>query len=291
MIKYTIITGASGFLGSAVIKEYNKYNEHLLVPTSNELDLINQSSVLEYFNRFRPNKITHINLKMAINLFDAIYKYPPKYVCTVGTVCGYPENCPTPFKEDDIWNGYPERTNSGYGLAKKMLHVLQKEYRAQYGLKGIHLVPVNMYGSPGDHFDLQDSHVVPALIRKFVEATENGHDKAYCFGTGLATRELFNVKDCARAIVKTVIEEIDYPEPINLGTGQSILIKDLAHLIADLTGFQGEIVFTGEVGDGQFKRQLCVDRAKEILGFSSSITLKNGLIETIQWYKENKDKL
>jgi len=311
-MKTTLLLGASGFLGKQVVKEFSGYtNAYLLTPTSKQLDLTSESSTLDYFHQHRPNNILHmsayvggigknldnpfnmlyLNSKMAMNIFTAIDKYGCDYFCGLGSVCMYSSECPVPFKEEDMLKSEPHFSNAPYGNSKRFLLSLFQSYRREHpGFKSSFLVPINLMG-PGDNFDLRNSHVVPALIRKFVTAVDSDVDTVYCFGTGEASRELLHSRDCARAIVNTMIKEIDYPEPINIGTGQSILIKDLAALIASLTGFQGEIVFTGEVGDGQFKRQLDVTRAKEVLGFSSSITLIDGLKETIEWYKENKDKL
>jgi len=320
-----LITGSSGFLGKHVMqaiyknaaklsdsllaqgepidKSFGSNSSSILTPSSNQLDLTSQSSVINYFDKNRPNivlhmaaycggiglnkkcpaDLTHVNLKMAINLFDAIYKYPPDYVYTLGSVCSYPEHCPVPFKEDDIWCGYPESTNAGYGLAKKMLFMLQKEYRKQYGLKGAHLVPVNMYG-PHDHTDLENSHVIPALINKFHSAVKEDKPTVECWGTGEATREFLYAGDAAQAIVKAITTGLDYPEPINLGTGRDISIKNLAHLIANLTNYKGKVVFTGEVSDGQPKRRLDVSRAEDLLSWKAETPFTDGLVKTIQWY-------
>jgi GDP-L-fucose synthase len=304
-----LITGGNGFLGRRILAEFEKLNwpKTILVPSSLQLDLTNESSVMNYFDEYRPDKVihaaafvgglglnkkqpadlTHINLKMIVNLFDAVHKYNVEYVYGIGTVCSYPMNCPTPFKEDDFWNGMPEITNSGYGLSKRMLLIMQSEYRKQYGLKGAHLVPVNLMG-PGDSFDDTKSHVIPALIKKFVDAVENDKPEVYCFGSGNASREFLYVDDCAKAIVKAISVELDYDGPINLGTGKSIFIKNLAELIGELTGYKGNIVFTGDVGDGQLLRQLDVSRAKKILDWEAKIDLREGLKKTIEWYKKNK---
>jgi GDP-L-fucose synthase len=306
-----LITGGNGFLGKEVVKRakyINSFNAGVILsPSSTELDLTNESSVMTYFDKYRPSKIlhmaaacgglglnkkqpadlTHLNLKMVVNLFDAVHKYNVEYVYGIGTVCSYPMYCPVPFKEDDIWNGMPEITNSGYGLSKRMLLILQSEYRKQYGLKGAHLIPINLMG-PGDSFDDTKSHVIPALIKKFVDAVDNNKPQVFCYGTGTATREFLAAEDCAEAIVKAISVELDYEGPINLGTGKSILIKDIAELIGELTGYKGKIVFTGEVGDGQPLRQLDVSRAKAVLGWEAKIDLREGLKRTIKWYKENK---
>ena len=201
-------------------------------------------------------------------------------------MCAYPKHCPVPFKEDDLWKGMPEETNAPYGIAKRHLYMMGKTYREQYGIKGAHLIPVNMYG-PYDHFDLVNSHVIPALINKFVNARDKELPEVPVWGTGEATREFLHARDCARAIKMAVTERLDYELPINIGTGSDISIKELAHLIKKLTGYDGNIKLTGEVSDGQPKRMLDVSRAKEILGFEADITLEDGLKETIEWYENN----
>jgi GDP-L-fucose synthase len=199
-------------------------------------------------------------------------------------VCAYPQYCPVPFKEDDLFNGFPEPTNAPYGQAKRTLLMLGQTYREQYGIGGAHLIPVNLYG-PKDHFDLVNSHVIPALINKFT----SGSSVVKCWGTGEVTREFVYAADAAEAIVKAVILGLDVPLPINIGTGKDISIKDLAYLIAKLTGFKGKIEFTGEVSDGQPERRLDVNRAKILLGFEAKTDLTTGLKKTIEWYLKEKE--
>lgn len=305
-----LVTGANGFLGKHVVKELSKTKYDLLTPRSRELNLIDKSSVMSYFERHRPEMVLHMaaicggiglnmrqpadviqtNLKMGVNLFDAIEKFDTEYVYGIGSVCAYPANCPVPFKEDDLWNGYPEATNAGYGFSKRALLMQQQEYRKQYGLKGAHFIMVNMYG-PHDDFDLDNSHVIAAFIRKFLHARDTGAPTVPCWGTGEATREFLYVGDSAAALRMAVEQKLDTPLPINLGTGKSISIKGLAQLVKQLTGYRGEAVFTGEVSNGQMCRQLDVSRAKEILGFEAGTDLETGLVKTIQWYIDNvKDK-
>lgn len=309
-MKYTLITGSHGFLGKAVLDEYKKYNDYILIPTSKELDLTNESSTMNYFDIFRPNKILHmaayvggigrnldnpfnmiyLNSKMATNIFTAIDKYGCDYLCALGSVCMYGSNCPTPFKEDDMLNESSHFSNRPYGDSKRFLLSLLQAFKRQHpNFKSSFLVPVNLTG-PNDSFDLHNSHVVPGLIRKFSEAKINNSPEVKCFGTGKASRELLFVNDCAKAVVNAVVNEIDYPDPINLGTGKSILIKDLAYLISELVEYKGNIVFTGEIGDGQAKRQLDVSRAKQVLGFEAKTDLRTALKNTINWYADNKDK-
>jgi len=305
-----LITGAHGFLGRHVVHKFIEQDLNILTPRSSELNLLDVSQVLSYIKKHRPNVILHmaaicggilanknspadfihLNTKMTSNIFDAVQKYNTEYVYTLGSVCSYPKHCSIPFKEDDIWNGYPEETNAPYGIAKRLQMSMQQAYRAQYNTKGAHLIPVNMFGE-SDHFDLINSHVIPALIRKFSHAVDNDMPVVECWGTGEATREFLYAGDCADALVKAVISKLDTELPINLGTGESISIHDLAHMIGRLSGFAGEIKFTGEVSDGQPKRQLDVSRAKEILGFEAKTNLMVGLVKTICWYNDNKEKI
>lgn len=308
-MKTLLITGANGFLGEHVTKAIHQKNQNefeVLTPRSEELDMTSLNQVMSYFddvtphvvlhmaafcggiglNKKQPADLTQINLKMGINLFDAVRMYKPDFVYTLGSVCAYPVNCPVPFKEDDIWSGASEETNVGYGFSKRALLMLQQQHKKQYGLKGAHLIPVNMYGAK-DHFDLENSHVIPALINKFESAIERNEPVVECWGTGTATREFLYAQDAADAIAKAVFDELDTYDPINLGTGSDISIKDLAYLIAKLTGFKGKIVFTGEVSDGQPKRRLDVSRALKLLNWKAKVGLKEGLEETINWYKQH----
>jgi GDP-L-fucose synthase len=324
MTKTILITGASSFLGKHVIPRLKKeifmgrLSYNILTPSSKELNLSNLESVVEYFKQYKPNIILHMaakcggigankdnpalfvhdNLKMIINLFDAIRianhwqdnstkiiptESPVTHFYGLGSVCGYPKHCPVPFKECDLWNGYPEDTNAGYGNAKRMLLIMQQTFRDQFGLKGAHLVPVNMYGEC-DHFDPRNSHVIPALIRKFSDAVWHNTPSVEVWGDGTATREFLYAGDCAKAICKVLLGEFDITEPVNIGTGKSISIKDLAELVKVLTGYDGEIVFKGDVDmNGQPVRQLDVSRAKQIFGFEAEVLLKDGLLKTIKW--------
>jgi len=204
----------------------------------------------------------------------------------VGTICAYPKLAPIPFLERDLWNGYPEETNAPYGIAKKMLLVQGQAYRAQYGFNAVHVLPVNLYG-PHDNFDPASSHVIPALVRKFLEAVESGADEVVCWGTGNATREFLYVEDCADAIVRAT-EGYDLPEPVNLGAGFEISIRDLAELIAELTGFTGRLAFDRTKPDGQPRRSLDVTRARDAFGFAASTDFRTGLRRTIEWYKAER---
>jgi GDP-L-fucose synthase len=206
----------------------------------------------------------------------------------VGTICAYPKVAPIPFLERDLWNGYPEETNAPYGIAKKMLLVQGQAYREQYGFDAVHLLPVNLYG-PHDNFDPGSSHVIPALVRKCVEAVETGASEVVCWGTGNATREFLYVEDCARAIVMAT-EQYDRPEPVNLGAGFEISIRDLAELIAELTGFRGRLLFDRTKPDGQPRRSLDVTRARNSFGFSATTDFHTGLTRTVEWYKAERAK-
>lgn len=317
-----VVTGASGFLGKHLKEAFRSYQEENKVFFLNSCDcnLLDLHQVKQMLRLFQPDTIVHAaavcggikansmrpadfvvdNLKMGINLFEGVeyfnreycYGHKPafpqvKQIYTLGSVCAYPKYCPVPFKEDDLWNGYPEETNAPYGIAKRTLLIMCQAYRQQHGLGGAHLIPVNLYGEH-DHFDLENSHVIPALINKFTTAIDNGQNKVYCWGTGSATREFLYAGDAAKAIVRAVSSNLNTDLPINLGTGVDISIKDLAFLIGKLTGFRGEIEFTGEVSDGQPKRRLDVSRAKELLGWEAQTKLEEGLVRTISWYRNEQ---
>lgn len=311
MIKLLLL-GSRGFLGSHVLNKFNNSNHQfqLLTPSSKELNLLDEIAVQKYLWENKPNYALMLsaicggiginarssadflvdNLSMGIHLYRNAQKYGGvEKIYSVGSVCSYPRNCPTPFKEEDLWSGYPEITNAGYGNAKRMLLLMSQTYRQQYGLGGAFFIPVNMYGTM-DNFAPESSHVIPALIKKFLDAKEN-NTSVKCFGTGTASREFLNVSDCADILVQAITSNFDHPEPINLGTGKSILIIDLAELIAELVGFKGDIIFTGEISDGQPRRQLNVEKAKALLNWEAKTDLKTGLIKTIEWYKENRGKL
>lgn len=311
-----LVTGGTGFLGKHIQEAFepykNKYNLYFVGKKFNGIDysLDNQERCRELFNIIKPNIVIHaaakcggiglnknqpadlmlFNIKMNTNVLEQCLRHNVDYTYTLGSVCAYPKYCPTPFKEDDLWEGQPEETNMGYGVSKKTMMLLFQMMKQQYGIKGAHLIPVNMYG-PHDHFDLENSHVIPALINKFTNAVKNNLPEVYCWGTGTATREFFYAGDCARAIVQAVEKRLDTELPINLGSGKEISIKALAELIGQLTGFKGKIIFTGEVSDGQPRRLLEVSRAKEMLDFEAQTTLLSGLTKTICWYEEELGKV
>lgn len=307
-MKRILVTGGTGFFGKHVQKAFEHSSDQLWTPTRRELNCLDKQELSDKLRQYQPDVILHmavlaggilanknspadfirINTQMSLNIYEAARERNITKVYSLGSICCYPKYCQVPFKEDDIWNGIPEETNMPYGQAKRTLMVLSQTYREQYGIKGAHFIPVNMIGEH-DHFDLTNSHVVPALIRKFDNAVINNLPVVECFGTGIATREFLYAGDCAQAIVKAVLTNFDSPLPINLGVGKDISIKDLAVLIANLVGFKGEVAFNGSVSDGQPKRLLDVSRAKELLDWTAQTPLEEGLKKTITWYQANRD--
>lgn len=308
-----LITGGTGFLGKHVknyITGFGGPQIDIVAPTSRGLNLTDRETSIRMIVAMKPDVILHMaalcggilanknspadflhkNIDMASNLFEAARQSGCNKIYTLGSVCAYPKFCPVPFKEDNLWNGYPEETNAPYGIAKRVLLMLGQTYRQQYGIGGAHLIPVNLYGEH-DHFDLTNSHVIPALIRKFDTAIEKHLPTVECWGSGEATREFLYAGDAAYGIIKAIITGLDTDLPINLGTGKDISIKDLAHLISELSGFTGEIVFNGNVSDGQPKRMLDTSRAKEILGWTAETDFSTGLMRTIEWYRRNKHQI
>lgn len=312
MTKRVLLTGGTGFLGKHLqdaFKESVSSKKIALYPVGKKYDMTDQTHTMYMVEDFNPDVVIHAaalcggilananrpadflrdNTLMGINIFEACRKKKVSRLYTLGSICSYPKHCPVPFKEDDIWNGAAEETNFPYGQAKRTVLMLGQTYRDQYGIGGAHLIPVNLYGEY-DHFDLINSHVIPALINKFTAAKEQGKDTVTCWGTGEATREFLYAGDAAQAIAKAVLTDLDTVLPINLGTGIDISIKDLAYLVGQLTGFQGKIEFTGEVSDGQPKRRLDVSRAREMLNWHAPTDLETGLVKTIKWYQDNKDR-
>ena len=301
-----VLTGGDGFLGrhlQAELRAAGVPDEQILIPMIDDYDLTKQSDVERMYadmapsvvihlaaevggigaNRENPGRFFYSNMAMGLHLIEHARKLGLKKFVQIGTICAYPKFTPVPFKEEYLWNGYPEETNAPYGVAKKALLVMLQSYRRQYGLNGIFLLPVNLYG-PGDNFDLRSSHVIPALIRKFVEARQRGRDEVVVWGTGSASREFFYVEDCARGIVMAT-QRYDGAEPVNLGTGFEITICDLAEKIRDLTGFAGKLVWDTTRPDGQPRRRLDVTRAKERFGFAAQMDFDEGLRRTIEWYR------
>jgi GDP-L-fucose synthase len=304
--KRITVTGGAGFLGRFVIEKLRAFADvELFIPRSADYDLIEKTDIVRMLNEARPDLMIHLaavvggighnkenpgkffydNLMMGVQLIEQSRLYGVKKFVATGTVCAYPKFTPVPFKEDDLWNGYPEETNAPYGLAKKMMLVQSQAYREQYGFNSIFLLPANLYG-PGDNFDLHTSHVIPALIRKSVEAKRSGADHIDVWGSGKPSREFLYVEDCAEGIVKAAAA-YNASEPVNLGNGREVVIKDLVEMIARLSGFTGEIKWQTDKPDGQPRRQLDTTRALERFNFSARTPLEDGLRKTIDWYEAN----
>jgi len=303
--KKITVTGGAGFLGGYVLNQLKSAGaESIFVPRKNEYDLVDNLQVKKMYNDFLPDMVIHLaavvggiganrsypgtffydNLMMGVQTMEQARQYGVKKFVAVGTICSYPKFTPVPFKETDLWSGYPEETNAPYGLAKKMLLVQSEAYRRQYGFNSIYLMPVNLYG-PRDNFDPETSHVIPALIRKCVEAKKNNLPEITVWGSGSATREFLYVEDCAKAIVMAA-EKYDKPEPVNIGSGMEISIKDLVAMIAGFTGFNGRIVWDTQKPDGQPRRCLDTSCAQSEFGFSAQTSFEEGLRKTIDWYLE-----
>jgi GDP-L-fucose synthase len=297
------VTGGAGFLGSFVVEKLKERGcENIFVPRSREYDLVEMEAVKRLYRDARPDIVIHLagrvggiganranagkffydNAMMGIQLIEQGRLSGLEKLVVLGTVCAYPKFAPVPFSEDDLWNGYPEETNAPYGLAKKMLLVQSQAYRDQYGFNSIYLLPVNLYGAR-DNFDLENSHVIPALIRKCLVAKEREEPEIVCWGDGTPTREFLYVEDCAEAILLAT-EKYNQSDPVNIGTGQEISIADLVKLIAELTGYQGRIIWDAAKPNGQPRRCLSTDRAREKFGFRAEIDFSEGLRRTIDWY-------
>lgn len=302
--KRILITGGAGFLGSAIVdklvKERGVSRDHIIIPRSRDHDLRQMNSCLSVcrevdvvihlaarvggigFNMENPASLFYDNAMMGIQMIEAARLNDVDKFVAIGTICAYPKFTPVPFKEDDIWNGYPEETNAPYGLAKKMMLVQSQAYRKQYGFNSIFLLPVNLYG-PGDNFHPDSSHVIPAIIKKVHDAMTAEKDQIVLWGTGKATREFLFVRDCAEGILLAA-ENYDGDEPVNLGAGREISIKDLGELICRLCNFKGKIEWDTSKPDGQPRRCLDTQRAKEKFGFVAKTEFEEGLRETIEWY-------
>ncbi len=298
-----VVTGGAGFLGHFVVEGLKQRGcRHINVPVVEEYDLVQCDDVVRMYETMRPEVVIHLaavvggiganrahpgeffykNLMMGVQLMEQARLHHVEKFVAIGTVCAYPKFTPVPFKEDDLWIGYPEETNAPYGLAKKMLLVQAQAYRQQYGFNSIFLLPVNLYG-PGDNFHPDSSHVIPALIKKCVDAVKAGADHIDCWGTGQASREFLYVADAAEGILLAT-ERYNDSDPVNLGAGREIRIKDLAELIARLTGFAGEIRWDASKPDGQPRRCLDVSRAQARFGFEAKTRFEEGLRRTIDWY-------
>ena len=305
--KKICITGGAGFLGFHLIENLkSKGCDNIFVPHIEDYDLTTEKDIIKMYQDAKPDVVIHLaavvggiganrehpgsfyykNLMMGTQLIEQARLVDLEKFVAIGTICAYPKFTPVPFKEEELWNGYPEETNAPYGIAKKCMLVQLQSYREEYGTKGIFLLPVNLYG-PRDNFDPSSSHVIPALIKKCVEAKESGKDEIICWGTGKATREFLFVDDAAEGIALAT-EKYEGTEPVNLGAGFEISIKDLVELIVEKTGFQGEIVWDTSQPDGQPRRCLDTQRAKEYFGFEAKTKFEEGIEKTIEWYVANR---
>jgi GDP-L-fucose synthase len=304
--KRICVTGGNGFLGSHVVARLRERGcSEVFVVRKRDYDLVSGEAVERLYRQARPDIVIHLaavvggiganrenpgrffyeNLMMGVQMMEGARLHGVEKFVQVGTICSYPKHTPIPFREEDLWNGYPEETNAPYGIAKKALLVQSQAYREQYGLNSIHLLLVNLYG-PGGCYDLRLSHVIPALVRKCIEAVETGAPAIEVWGTGAATREFLYVADAAEGIVLAT-ERYDSSEPVNLGAGREISIHDLAHLIAEETGFRGEIIWDTTKLDGQPRRALDVRRAEQLFGFRAKTDFIEGLRQTIEWYRSS----
>ena len=307
--KSVMVTGGAGFLGSYIVEKLKQRNcKNIFIPVIEKYNLVEMEAIQRAYNDCNPDIVIHLaaivggiganranpgrffydNLMMGAQLMEIGRQRGIEKFVAIGTICAYPKFTPVPFKEEDLWNGYPEETNAPYGLAKKMLLVQAQAYRQQYDFNAIFLLPVNLYG-PGDNFHPDSSHVIPALIKKCVDAIENKQRTLPVWGTGKATREFLYAEDCAEGILLAA-ERYNKPEPVNLGVGFEISIKDLVEMIVKLTGYQGEVLWDRTKPDGQPRRMLDTSRAEKEFGFKAKMGFEEGLKRTIEWYVENQKK-
>jgi GDP-L-fucose synthase len=302
-VSKVLVTGGGGFLGSHLVERLEDDGHEVVAARSADYDLTAMEDTARLFadtepelvfhlaaevggigaNRANPGRYWYANLMMGAHVLEQARVHRTPKLVLAGTICAYPKFAPVPFREDDLWNGYPEETNAPYGVAKKALLVGAQAYREQYGLDAVFLLPVNLYG-PRDNFDLETSHVIPALIRKMVEAENEGRDEIVLWGDGSPTREFLYVDDCVEALCLAA-EHYDGPEPVNVGTGEEIAIRDLAALIADLTDYAGQIRWDTSKPNGQPRRRLDTSRAEELFGFRARVPLREGIERTVAWYR------
>ena len=304
-----LVTGGTGFLGSYVAAELERVGARAVAVGRTAYDLRVRDEIVRMLDEVRPDVVVHLaatvggiganqaepgtffyeNAVIGIELLERCRLAGIAKVCVAGTVCSYPRDTAVPFREDELWAGYPEETNAPYGLAKKMLLVQADAYRRQFGTNTIYLLPVNLYG-PRDNFDLASSHVIPAMIRRFVEARDGGHPQVELWGDGSATREFLYVDDAARAF-RLAIEQYDGAEPVNVGSGDEISIRDLAALVADVVGYEGAVTWDTTKPNGQPRRRLETSRARELFGFSATTSLRAGLERTVAWYAHRDESV
>jgi len=305
--KRITVTGGAGFLGSFVVEQLQEKGcKEISIPRSKDYDLVDMEAVKRLYRDLQPDMVIHLaarvggiganlvnpgkffydNLMMGVQMMEVGRQVGIEKFVAIGTICSYPKFTPVPFKEEELWNGYPEETNAPYGLAKKMVLVQSQSYREQYGFNSIFLLPVNLYG-PRDNFDLNTSHVIPALIRKFIEGIQKDRSEVEVWGTGSPTREFLYAEDAAEGILLAA-ERYNQSDPINLGAGYEISIKNLALLLAELIGYRGKIIWNSSKPDGQPRRTLDTTKAEKEFGFRGKVKLEDGLMQTINWYQENR---
>ncbi len=302
---HVLVTGGGGFLGSHLVERLESEGHEVVVPRRAETDLTDMTATGRLFEETKPELVFHLaaevggiganranpgrywyaNLMMGAHVLEQARLHDTPKLVIAGTICAYPKFAPVPFREDDLWDGYPEETNAPYGVAKKAILVGAQSYRAQYGTNAIYLLPVNLYG-PRDNFDLETSHVIPALIRKMVEAQESGASSITLWGDGSPTREFLYVDDCVEGLMLAAAR-YDGAEPVNLGTGEEISIHDLAELVREATGYAGDVVWDSSKPNGQPRRKLDTSRAEERFGFRAHVGLRDGVRKTVDWYRSS----